>query len=165
MNLVQRLSAVLTAVMMIAPASAGQEQFFDDLSGNWYGSGTAYVRQLGEVSATCTIIVNGTQTSMVAKGTCGKFVLQKALGFSVKSIGGNKYIGTYTGSKTGPARLEGTLQGDRLTLVIRWGGLVNGDTSATMVLERTGPNSFAQTVVDEVSGKTRNTSRFAFRRQ
>jgi hypothetical protein len=44
-----------------------------------------------------------------------------------------------------PARLDGTLQGDRLVMTIRWGGLVNGDRTAEMVIERTGPNSFAQT--------------------
>ena len=77
----------------------------------------------------------------------------------------NRYIGTYTGSKTGPAKLEGTLQGDRLVMNIKWGGLVNGDRTAQMVLERTGPNSFAQTVNDKVAGKNRSTSNFAFKRQ
>jgi hypothetical protein len=98
------------------------------------------------------------------KGSCGKLVFRQALGLTLRNAGGNRFTGTYTGSKTGPAKLEGTLQKDRLVLTIRWGGLVNGDRTAKMILKRTGPNSFAQTVVDEVSGKTRSTSNFAFRR-
>ena len=92
-------------------------------------------------------------------------VFRQALGLTLKNAGGNRFIGTYTGSKTGPSKLEGTLQDDRLVLNIRWGGLVNGDRTAQMVLERTGPNSFAQTVVDKVAGKTRKTSNFAFKRR
>ena len=82
-----------------------------------------------------------------------------------QDAGGNNYVGTYTGSKTGPAKLAGTLQGDRLVMTIKWGGLVNGDRTAQMVLERTGPDSFAQIVNDTVEGKKRSTSNFAFVRR
>ena len=95
-------------------------------------------------------------------GSCGMLVFRRALGLSIRNAGGNSYVGTYTGSSTGPAKLEGTLHGDRLVMTIKWGGLVNGDRTAQMVLERTGPNSFAQTVNDRVEGKNRSTSRFAF---
>jgi hypothetical protein len=98
-------------------------------------------------------------------GSCGMLVFRQALGLTIKNAGGNRYIGTYTGSKTGPAKLEGTLRGDRLVMSIKWGGLVNGDRTAQMVLERTGPNSFAQTVNDEVAGINRSTSSFAFKRR
>ncbi len=96
------------------------------------------------------------------KGSCGMLVFRQALGLSIRNAGGNKYVGTYTGSKTGPAKLVGTLHGDRLVMTIKWGGLVNGDRTAQMVLQRTGPNSFAQTVNDTVEGKSRSTSSFAF---
>jgi hypothetical protein len=42
---------------------------------------------------------------------------------------------------------------------------VNGDRTAQMVLERTGPNSFDQIVNDTVEGKKRSTSNFAFVRR
>ena len=98
-------------------------------------------------------------------GSCGMLVFRQALGLSIRNVGGNKYVGTYTGSKTGPAKLDGTLHGNRLVMNIRWGGLVNGDRTAQMVLQRTGPNSFAQIVNDKVEGKTRSTSNFAFVRR
>jgi uncharacterized protein (DUF2147 family) len=155
----------LAGALSISAASAAPTSFFEDLSGNWSGSGRAYVTKFGEVSASCRLSVSGTDTQIRMKGSCGKLVFRQALGLTLKNAGGNRFTGIYTGSKTGPAKLEGTLQGDRLVLNIRWGGLVNGDRTAKMVLERTGPNSFAQTVVDEVSGKTRSTSNFAFKRR
>jgi hypothetical protein len=158
-------AVALAGAFSISAASAAPSSFFEDLSGNWSGSGNAYVTKFGEVSANCRVAVSGTDTQIRMKGSCGKLVFRQALGLTLKNAGGNRFTGTYTGSKTGPAKLEGTLQKDRLVLNIRWGGLVNGDRTAKMILKRTGPNSFAQTVVDEVSGKTRNTSNFAFRRQ
>ena len=155
----------LAGALSISAASAAPTSFFEDLSGNWSGSGKAYVTKFGEVSANCRLSVSGADTQISMKGSCGMLVFRQALGLTLRNAGGNRFTGIYTGSKTGPAKLEGTLQDDRLVLNIRWGGLVNGDRTAKMVLERTGPNSFAQTVVDEVSGKTRSTSNFAFKRR
>jgi hypothetical protein len=98
-------------------------------------------------------------------GSCGVLVFRRALGISIRHAGGNRYVGTYTGSTTGPARLEGTLRGNRLVMTIRWGAPVNGDRTAQMVLQRTGPNAFAQIVNDTVEGKKRSTSNFAFVRR
>jgi hypothetical protein len=158
------IAIALASAFSISAASAAPTSFFEDLSGNWSGSGKAYVTKFGEVSAKCRLSVSGADTKLEMKGSCGMLVFHQALGLTLKNAGGNRFTGTYTGSKTGPAKLEGALQDDRLVLNIRWGGLVNGDRTAKMILQRTGPNSFAQTVVDKVSGKTRSTSSFAFRR-
>jgi hypothetical protein len=158
------IAIALAGVFSISAANAAPTSFFEDLSGSWSGSGNAYVAKFGEVSAKCRLSVSGADTQVAMKGSCGMLVFRQALGLTLKNTGGNRFTGTYTGSKTGPARLDGTLENDRLVLTIRWGGLVNGDRTAKMVLERTGPNSFAQTVIDKVSGKTRSTSSFAFRR-
>ena len=141
MSIVRRmfLAAALSIGPFISTAEATPDTFFGYLSGSWSGSGKAYTSKYGEVSASC-----------------------RALGLSIRNAGGNRYVGTYTGSTTGPARLEGTLRGDRLVMTIRWGALVNGDRTAQMVLERTGPDSFAQIVNDKVEGKNRSTSSFAF---
>ena len=123
------------------------------------------MKKYGDISANCRLAINGTETKVAMNGSCGMLVFRQALGLSLKNVGGNKYVGTYTGSKTGPARLEGILTGDRLVMTIKWGGLVNGDRTAQMVLQRTGPNSFAQIVNDTVEGKKRSTSNFAFVRR
>jgi hypothetical protein len=157
-------AAALCGALLIPAAQAAPSNFFNNLSGSWFGSGQAYVTKYGDISANCRVAVNGAETKVAMKGSCGMLVFRQALGLSIRSAGGNRYVGTYTGSSTGPAKLEGTLRGDRLVMTIRWGGLVNGDRTAQMVLQRTGPNSFAQTVNDRVEGKSRSTSNFAFRR-
>ena len=163
----QRFSAVtaLLGTLSISTAYAAPNSFFNGLSGSWSGSGRAYLARFGEVSADCRLAVSGAGTQIAMKGSCGMLVFSQPLGLTLKNAGGNRYIGTYTGSKTGPAKLEGILQGDRLIMTIKWGGLVNGDRTAQMVLERTGPNSLVQTVNDRVAGINRRTSSFAFRRQ
>lgn len=155
-------AAALASALLMSTAQAAPSNFFDNLTGSWSGSGKAYVTKYGEISANCRVAINGTDTKVAMNGSCGMLVFRQALGLSIRNAGGNNYVGTYTGSKTGPAKLVGTLQGHRLVMTIKWGGLVNGDRTAQMVLERTGPNSFAQTVNDKVAGKSRSTSRFAF---
>ena len=159
------LLAGLYAASMPSAAGATPANFFDHLSGSWSGSGKAYVAQFGDISATCQVGISGTETKIDMKGSCGVLLFRQALGLSIRKTGGNKYTGIYTGSKTGPATLNGTLRGNRLVMTITWGGLVNGDRTAQMVLERTGPDSFAQTVNDRVAGVNRNTSRFTFNRR
>jgi hypothetical protein len=156
------LATALSSVLLASSAHAASGDFFDNLSGSWSGSGKAYLSKYGEISAKCRVAISGAETQVAMKGSCGMLVFQRALGLSIRNAGGNRYVGTYTGSKTGPAKLDGTLRGDRLVMNIKWGGLVNGDRTAQMVLRRTGPNSFAQTVNDEVDGKHRSTSHFAF---
>lgn len=120
---------------------------------------------MGEVSANCRLAVTGAEAQLAMKGSCGMLVFRQMLGFAIKNAGGNRYIGTYTGSKTGPAKLEGNLQGDRLVMNIKWGGRLNVDRTAQMILERSGLNSFAQTVNDKVAGINRSKSSFMFRRR
>ena len=156
------LALALSGTLLMSPAHAASNTFFNNLTGTWSGSGKAYLSKYGEISASCRVAITGAETRVAMNGSCGLLVFQRALGLSIRSAGGNRYVGTYTGSSTGPAKLEGSLRGDRLVMTIKWGGLVNGDRTAQMVLQRTGPNSFAQTVNDRVEGKNRSTSRFAF---
>jgi hypothetical protein len=145
-------------------AHAAPTPFFNNLAGNWSGLGHAYLSKMGEVSADCRLAITGGETQVAMNGSCGLLMFRQHLGFSIRNAGGNKYLGLYTGSRTGPAKLEGTLQGERLVMTITWGGLVNGHRTAQMILERTGPDSFVQRVIDNVAGKSRTTSNFEFKR-
>jgi hypothetical protein len=159
------LAAALSGSPFISTARAAPNTFFDNLSGSWTGSGKAYTSKYGDVSANCRVAITGAATRVSMSGSCGILVFRRALGLSIRNAGGNRYVGTYTGSTTGPATLEGTLHGNRLVMTIKWGALVNGDRTAQMVLQRTGPNSFAQIVNDRVEGRSRSTSSFAFKRR
>ena len=81
------------------------------LSGSWSGSGQAYVTKYGDISANCRVAITGAETKVAMNGSCGMLVFRQALGLSIRNAGGNRYVGTYTGSKTGPAKLEGALHG------------------------------------------------------
>ena len=155
--------AALTCICL-STESAATNTFFSNLAGRWSGAGRAYLPKAGEVSANCDLKITGSATKIDMKGTCGSSVFRRGVGFSLRSAGENKYVGTYTGSRSGPAKLHGTLRGKQLALTITWGGLVNGDRTAKMVLQRTGEHSFVQSVIDEVGGKTRKTSSFRFTR-
>ena len=159
------LAAILSGSSFISTAQAAPNTFFDNLSGSWTGSGKAYTSKYGEVSANCRVAITGAENRVAMLGSCGILVFRRTLGLSIRNAGGNRYVGTYTGSTTGPATLEGTLYGNRLVMTIKWGALVNGDRTAQMVLQRTGPNSFAQIVNDRVEGRSRSTSSFTFKRR
>ena len=124
------LATALATALLIPAAQAAPAKFFDNLSGSWSGSGQAYVTKYGDISANCRVAITGAESKVAMNGSCGMLVFRQALGLSIRNAGGNKYVGTYTGSKTGPAKLDGTLQGNRLVMTIKWGGLVNGDRTA-----------------------------------
>ena len=150
------LATAFSTALLFSTAQAAPNKFFDNLSGSWSGSGKAYVTKYGDISANCRVAVEGADNQVAMDGSCGMLVFRQALGLSLRNAGGNKYS---------PAKLEGTLRGDRLVMNIKWGGLVNGDRTAQMVLERTGPDSFTQIVNDSVDGKSRSTSNFSFKRR
>ena len=158
------LASVIIGSLLSSPASAASSPFFTNLTGSWSGTGSAYLAKTGEISADCQLKIAAGERKVAMQGSCGRFIFHQKLGFTLMNAAGSKYTGFYTGSKTGPARLEGTLQGNELRLTITWGGLVNGDRTAKMLLKRTGPNSFVQTVIDQVAGITRDTSKFNFMR-
>jgi hypothetical protein len=157
--------AVLYSASSPPAALADQSSFFKGLSGSWSGHGDVYVGKFGDVSVTCQVAIRGSESKIAMDGSCGKLAVRQRLALSLRSVGGNKYVGTYTGSRTGPAKLVGTLRGDRLVMSVRWGGVVNGDRTAQMVISRTGPHSFAQTVSDKVAGSRRSTSSLTFKRR
>jgi hypothetical protein len=158
------LTTTLSFFLWISAAHAAQTTFFKNLAGTWSGSGRAYVSKYGDITVSCRIVIAGAESQLAMNGSCGMLVFRQRLGFSIKRRAGNEYTGTYSGPKTGTAMIQGTLKGDRLIVNIRWAGLVNGDRTAQMVLARTGPNSFSQTVTDKVGGKNRRTSVLEFRR-
>ena len=91
------LATALSSVLLISTAHAGSNSFFTSLSGSWSGSGQAYLKKLGEISANCRLAITGAETQIAMKGSCGALVFRQALGLTIKNAGGNRYVGTYTG--------------------------------------------------------------------
>jgi hypothetical protein len=57
-------------------------------------------------------------------------------------------IGTYTGSKVGPARLTGQLEGPTIDVLINWPQPVNGHMTADMRIVSLGPDRLQILVTD-----------------
>ncbi|WP_426130917.1 hypothetical protein [Pararhizobium sp. PWRC1-1] len=157
-------ATILSIAFLAVQSPAVARDFFSDLSGQWSGSGQAYLKKVGDISANCKLSVNDGDRNVSMMGNCRFLLFRQSLGLNLKTAGGGRVTGTYSGARTGPAQLSGTVKGDRLVLAVTWGGVVNGDRKAQMVLRRTGQNTFEQTVVDQVNGATKTTSQFAFKR-
>ncbi|CAN7720975.1 hypothetical protein LJR098_003497 [Rhizobium sp. LjRoot98] len=157
--------AILLLLPLAYPSAAYPRDFLADLSGKWAGSGQAYLKRLGDVTAGCSVSVSGSPKNATMNGTCRFLLFRQSLGLTLAKVSNNRVTGTYTGARTGPAQLSGTMRGDKLILNVTWGAPVNGDRVAQMVIKRTGENSFEQTVIDKVEGKIRTTSRFSFKRK
>lgn len=159
-----RTAMILALATAAVPAHSTELQFLGNMSGQWTGSGKAYLKNLGNVSASCDMKADGAESEISLTGKCGVLFFSIGLGLQLKNEGENQFTGLYTGSRTGPAKLEGVLEGNRLEMDITWNGEVNGDLDAKMVLERTGADSFTQTVTDMVRGEEKTTSQFVFLR-
>jgi hypothetical protein len=87
-------------------------------------------------------------------------VVSRAISANLK-VTGAKYSGTYVGSRTGPAQLNGSRSGSAINLGIRWAKEVNGDRKAQMTVEKRGENGIRLTVTDTdpKTGKSVVTSR------
>ena len=157
-------AASLFLAVSVPLANATEQPFLGNLAGQWSGSGKAYLKNLGNVPASCNMQAAGADDTVNLTGKCGVLFFKIGLGLELKDEGKNQFSGVYTGSRTGPAKLDGVLDGNKLEMNITWNGEVNGDRKAKMVLERVGPNSFTQTVTDKVRGKSMTTSKFVFKR-
>jgi hypothetical protein len=165
MNVRKLATALLYSFLIAIPAQATAADFFSDLSGQWSGSGQAYLKRLGDVSALCRLSVASRPSAAKMNGSCRFLLFRQTLGLTLNKGGGQRVIGTYTGARTGPANVAGTVNGNNLTLAVTWAAPVNGDRKAQMFLRRTGKNSFEQTVIDQVDGQTKRTAHFSFQRK
>ncbi|TIN68565.1 MAG: hypothetical protein E5Y30_23015, partial [Mesorhizobium sp.] len=105
-------------------------------------------------------------TSLSLDGNCrGLVVVTRAISADLKASGA-KYSGTYVGSRTGPAQLNGSRSGNAINLGIRWAKEVNGDRRAQMKVEKRGEKGMRLTVIDTdpKTGKSVVTSRIDLQR-
>ena len=76
------IAAALSVALLVPAAQAAQPKFFDNLSGSWSGSGQAYVKKYGDISANCRVAIKGADSKIAMDGTCGMLVFRQALGLS-----------------------------------------------------------------------------------
>ncbi|MGO7815340.1 hypothetical protein ACC674_37710, partial [Rhizobium ruizarguesonis] len=79
---------------------------------------------------------------------------------------GDTYTCSYVGAGTGTAGLGGRLEGNAISLSIRWAKEVNGDRRAQMTIEKTGASGMRLTTfdTDPATGRSVVTSRIELHR-
>ncbi|KQU99880.1 hypothetical protein ASD12_19180 [Mesorhizobium sp. Root102] len=155
--------ALAGALLVAAGAAhADETKFLQSFKGNFAGKGTVQVTtDVPNVGVSCSFESNATSTSLSLDGNCrGLVVVSRAISANLK-VTGAKYSGTYVGSRTGPAQLNGSRSGSAINLGIRWAKEVNGDRKAQMTVEKRGENGIRLTVTDTdpKTGKSVVTSR------
>ena len=99
------------------------------------------------LNVSCEVDVTAAEPSFVLKGECGALFIERPI--SVELVHeGETYSGLYTGSRTGPAELEGRREGDSIELEVTWAEEVNGDRIAQMTLTREGEDKLRLTTED-----------------
>lgn len=148
-------------------AHADEGKFLQSFQGNFAGKGIVKVTtEAPTVNVSCTFKSNATSTSLSLDGNCrGLVMVTRAISADLTSSGA-KYSGTYVGSRTGPAKLNGSRSGNAINLGIRWAKAVNGDRKAQMKVEKRGENGMRLTVTDTdpKTGRSVVTSRIDLQR-
>ena len=139
-----------SAIIDANATSASDEGFDPKMSGRWVGGGDVLVRIDGKspFKVKCEVDVNATEAKFNLGGECGALFMKRPFNVVLERTA-DGVEGTYDAKlRTGQATLEGPYAPDAIELDITWGGEVNGDTSATMTIERPEPDSLRVQVVD-----------------
>jgi hypothetical protein len=144
--------AALAMIALVSAASAEDAAYLNRFEGAFAGKGK--VRTSAEsnpMNVSCKVSGNATDTTINLAGTCSALaVFSRKIGADLRVAPDGTYSGTYTGSKIGPAAINGRRQGDKVVLTVNWPKPVNGDQIAIMTISNTG-NGFSFAVDDETS--------------
>ncbi|WP_292023000.1 hypothetical protein, partial [Mesorhizobium sp.] len=137
------------------------------LQGEFSGKGTVRIRTNTPVmNINCTFTSDATADSLSLDGTCRALLIMSREIRADLKVSGASYTGTYIGSRSGPAGLNGSRKGDAIDLDIHWAKVVNGDRDAELTVEKIGPDNMRMTVteMDPATGKMVVTSRMDLKR-
>ena len=161
------LGAVLVALFLAQPAYAAEPGFFISMAGKWSGKGSFRINtKASPVSVSCSFSAKSGDAFLTLDGNCrGLILISRSIGVRLKTDG-QRYSGTYIGSRTGPAALSGRRKGQALNLAIRWAKLVNGDRDAEMRVEKIGADAMRIVTIDKdlPSGKSVVTAQIDLKR-
>ncbi|MGX8013793.1 hypothetical protein ACVDG8_034905 [Mesorhizobium sp. ORM8.1] len=167
--MIKSTAALLAAAWLFGAtgAHADEADFLRSLQGKFAGKGTVRIRTNSPVmNITCSFTSDATATSLSLDGICrAMLIMTREIRADLK-VNGTKYAGTYTGSRSGPAGLSGSRDGNAINLDIHWAKIINGDRDAELTVEKTGPDEMRMTVtdMDPATGKMVVTSRIDLKR-
>ncbi|MCQ0989707.1 hypothetical protein [Jiella marina] len=148
--------AVALVGLGLAPAASSAD-YFARYHGDWTGGGPVKVAQLPEpTNVFCDI--KGTRDggrSFSLSGQCrAMLVLSRKIGATLRyDPETDMYRGAYEGSSSGPAKLQGKLEGATLNLKVTWNKTIYDDQFARMLIENRGGGAFTMKVLEQIDGK------------
>lgn len=154
------------STLVLPVLAAPSANYLDRFSGTWSGSGKVQ-RDIDPSprSVDCSVSSKRPSANRISiDGTCRALVVfSRKMGAEISyNPSTGRYSGVYTGSKTGPARLSGRLQGNALVFNVDYGARVYDDTKAVMTITNSGNGAFRMVVTDKFKGKTIQTSNVSF---
>lgn len=160
-------AVALAAFSFAQPSHAAEPGFLASMAGKWSGKGSFRINtKASPVSVSCSFAAKSGDTFLTLDGNCrGLILISRDIGVRLKTDG-QRYSGTYIGSRTGPAALSGRRKGQALNLAIRWAKPVNGDRDAEMRVEKVGANAMRIVTIDKdlPSGKSVVTAQIDLKR-
>ena len=148
------------------PTKRADADFLTPLAGRWTGGGDVLLRtNRSPLKVDCDIEVAAEEPSFTLEGECGALFIKRPIGVTLEREG-ERYSGVYTGSRSGPADLAGTRDGDSISLTVTWAREVNGDVTAAMKLVKESDDSLRLLTedLDPETGETVVTSDIALAR-
>lgn len=119
------------------------------MSGEWQAVGTARRRpDEGAVGLRCRLSTQADGDGFSMGGQCRALLLFVSRIETELRRQGSRYVGRFSGSPSGPARLSGRLQGRSLDLEVTWPKEVHGDRSASMEIEFVHEDAFRMVMRD-----------------
>ena len=141
--------ALAACLLGATGAHADEANFLHSLQGKFAGKGMVRIRTNSPVmNISCSFTSDATASSLLLDGTCRALLIMSREIKADLKVSGTKYTGTYTGSRSGPAGLNGSREGNAIKLDIHWAKIINGDRDADMTVEKTGPDSMRMMVID-----------------
>ncbi|MEF2072304.1 hypothetical protein [Consotaella aegiceratis] len=160
-------SLLATALPVSQPAAAAGD-FLSRFDGQWSGSGEVIREESPSKpnAIKCSIAVDRAANSFSMDGDCRAAVIfTRSIGASLDyDPGSGVFTGVFTGSKKGPAQLEGRQKGNSLVLNMTWRKPIFGDRSSVLTLTNTGNGTFSLAITDQVEGRAVKTTDVSFHR-
>jgi hypothetical protein len=152
MSIAPRIALAAAVAALAGSAFASEADYLKRFEGSFKGAGKVRTAADGSpYNVKCSVSGKSTETRISLDGTCRAMaVVTRKIGADLTVAPDGTYSGVYTGSKIGPAAVQGRRTGDNVVLTVTWPKPVNGDQKAIMTISNSG-NGFSFAVDDEAT--------------
>jgi hypothetical protein len=147
------LAFLVGATAMPSVAAAPEDDFIGRFGGNWAGSGTV-VKNDVPYQVSCRATGQPQPNKVAIQGSCSVAIASMRIAADVTyDPATNRYSGTYTGARVGPARVTGKRSGNVVNLTVNWPAPVNGQMQAHLAIENAGNGRLRIMLNENVGGE------------